>query len=58
MFKTGDIIKSKYGVMHVIAYVDKNYIYFLDRNIVYKVENNRNDWEIVDKTLLLGLEAE
>lgn len=57
MFKTGDIIKSKYGVMHVIAHIDKDKIYFLERNTVYMVDNDPNEWEIVDKTTLLGLEA-
>ena len=57
MFKIGDIIKSKYGVMHVIAHIDKDKIYFLERDVIYMVDNDPTQWEIVDKATLLNLEV-
>lgn len=47
--KVGDVIKSNFGVMHTVAHVDEKYIYFVEDKAIYRVENNTNDWEIVNK---------
>lgn len=57
MFNVGDIVKSKWGAMHVIAYIDNDKIYFLEKNVIYAVDNNPEDWEIVDKTKLFNKEV-
>jgi hypothetical protein len=54
VFKVGDIVKSKWGIMHVIAHLDKDNIYFIEQNTIYAVDNNPKDWEIVDKTKLFN----
>lgn len=55
MFKIGDVIKSKWGVMHTIAYIDEKIIYFVEGNAIYGVENKSDEWELVDKEELFGL---
>ena len=56
--KVGDVIKSKFGVMHTVANVDEKYIYFVEDKVIYRVDNNTNDWEIVDKKELFEYEEE
>lgn len=47
--KVGDVVKSSFGVMHTVAHVDEKYIYFIDHNVIHAVDNNANDWKIMDK---------
>ena len=47
--KVGDVVRSKFGITHTVAHVNKKYIYFVEHNFIYAVENNTKDWEIVDK---------
>lgn len=46
MFKVGDIVKSVFGVMHTVAYVDDKCLYFVEGTGFYAVENNPDDWTI------------
>lgn len=48
-FKIGDIVKSKYGVMHTVAYVNDEHIYFVEGKAIIEVDNEPNDWEICYK---------
>ena len=56
--KVGDVVKSKFGVIHTVAHVDEKYIYFIEYEVIYRVENNTNDWEIVDKKELFEYEED
>lgn len=47
--KVGDVVKSKFGVMHTVAHVDEKYIYFVEDKVIYSVENNTNEWKVLDK---------
>ena len=50
--KVGDVVKSNFGVMHTVAHVDKKHIYFVEHDVIYAVDNNTNDWKIINKNEL------
>lgn len=58
MFKVGDIVKSEFGVMHTVAYVDDKYLYFVEGNGIYAVENNPADWTICTEEVIKKLKEE
>ncbi len=57
MFKVGDIVKSKFGVMHTVAYVDDNVICFVEGCGIYTVANDPNDWTICTEEVLQEIKA-